>query len=102
MIGGMGKPSVVCTKQFNHTERTLTYVHVCVSDRLVLSIADPPGEQVNKLRAQDEAVEGERSETLLHSPLLTGRLIWVQIGVGCMPACKQQQNKSHRRPGSVL
>lgn len=67
---------------------------VCVTgketDRLVFCIADPSDEQVDQLGAQDEAMEGEWSETLLHGPLLTGRLIWVQVGVGCMPVNEQQ------------
>ncbi len=75
---------------------TLTYIYsvcvcVCVTDRLVLSVADPSDEQVDQLGAQDESVEGERSEALLHGPLLAGRLIWVQVGVRSIPACAQQQ-----------
>lgn len=57
-----------------------------MTDRLVLSITDSSDEQVDQLRAQDKAMEGEWSEALLHGPLLTGRLIWVQVGVGSMPA----------------
>ena len=64
-------------------------VCVCETDRLVLSVAHPSDEQVDQLGAQDEAVERERSEALLHGPLLTGRLIWVQVGVGSIPACGQ-------------
>lgn len=63
-----------------------------MTDRLVLSVADPPDEQVDELRAKDEAVEGEWSEALLHGPLLAGRLIWVQVGVGSMSACGHQQS----------
>lgn len=50
---------------------------MCVTDRLVLSVADPSDEQVDELGAQDEAVEGERSEALLHGPLLAGGLVGV-------------------------
>lgn len=75
---------------------------MCVSDRLVLSIADPSDEEVDQLGTQDEAMEGEWSEALLHGPLLTGRLIWVQVGIGSIPACGQQQYSNYRRSGSVL
>ena len=57
-----------------------------VTDRLVLSITNSSDEQVDQLRAQDKAVEGEWSEALLHGPLLTGRLVWIQVGVGSMSA----------------
>lgn len=73
-----------------------------VTDRLVLSVADPSDEQVDQLGAQDEAVKGEWPEALLHGPLLAGRLIWVQIGVGSIPACEQQQYNNYRRAGSVV
>ena len=72
-----------------------------VTDRLVVSIADPSDEQVDQLRAQNEAMEGEWSEALLHGPLLTGRLIWVQVWVGSMPKCEQQQYINYRRAITV-
>lgn len=66
-----------------------------MSDRLVLGVADAPDEQVHQLRAQDESMEGQRPEALFHGPLLTGRLVWVQVGVGGMPA-------SHHSPDEGL
>lgn len=68
-------------------------VCACITDRLVLGVADTSDEQVDQLGAQYQTVEGERSEALLHGPLLTGRLIWVQVGVGSIPAHGQQQYK---------
>lgn len=80
----------------NACMRGCMHVYVCISymtDRLVLSITDPSYEQIDQLGAQNEAVEGEWSEALLHGPLLTGRLIWVQVGVGSIPAQIVQHNK---------
>ena len=62
---------------------TLTHTHTH-TDRLVLSITHSADEQGDELRAQNEAVEGQRSESLLHGPVLAGRLIWVQVGVWYM------------------
>lgn len=56
------------------------------TDRLGLGVADASDEQVDQLGAQDEAVEGERPEALLHGPLLARGLVWVQVGVGSVPA----------------
>lgn len=69
--------------------------HKSSTDRLVLGVADPSDEQVDQLGAEDEAVEGKWSEPLLHGPLLTGRLIRVQVWVWSMPRCKQHQNKDY-------
>ena len=69
------------------------YIYIYISDRLVLGVADTSDEQVDQLGAQYQTVEGERSEALLHGPLLTGRLIWVQVGVGSIPAHGQQHYK---------
>ncbi len=51
------------------------------SDRLVFCVADAADQQVDELWAQDEPVKGERTEPLLHAPLLTGRLVRVQVWV---------------------
>lgn len=64
-----------------------------MSDRLALSVADAPIEQVNQLRAQDESMEGQRPEALLHGPFLTGRLIWVQVRVRGMSASQPHHHR---------
>ena len=61
---------------------------VCVRARpyrLVLGVAGAPQQQCDQLRAQDQAVEGQGSEALLHGPLLAGGLVGVQVGVGHVP-----------------
>ena len=63
---------------------------MCTSDRLVLGIADAPDEQGHQLGAQNEPVEGQRPEALLHAPLLTGRLVWTQVGVWDVSAGQPQ------------
>lgn len=63
---------------------TTLWVGSWATDRLVLCVADATDQQVDQLRAQDDAVEGQRSEPLLHGPLLARGLVWVQVRVGCM------------------
>ena len=50
--------------------------------RLAFRVTDSSDEQGDELRAQDQAVEGQWAEALLHGPVFARGLVRVQVGVG--------------------
>lgn len=61
---------------------SLLWFTIMKTHRLALRVTNTPDEEGDQLWAQDQAMEGQRSEAFLHGPLFTGRLVGVQVGVG--------------------